>query len=488
MENNFNVAILTEVGECIGFGHLSRCLSVFQVFVEKKIIPNLVVNLKGNVEKAVFPETTKFYDWSIEKAQLKADIQNVDIVIIDSYIANQELYEEITDIVSTCVYFDDFDRINYPKGIVINGALNAEEIDYPKNDHIKYLLGIEYQPFRKAFWNIENRFINIDIENILITLGANDSYNLIPQISEILKVIIPNAQRNVLLSKLSPNYAELIKKTDDKFKIFSDLNENDVKDLMFKSDIAICAGGQTLYECLVTGLPTIAVKTADNQSKNIEGFIKHNLIYYGGNWDDNNLICRIESIIKNELSYQNRQDINLRVKEVIVSNGSKNIVKRILKSHTESCLTVRKVISEDVINIFNLANDNVVRENSFNQDKIIFENHLKWFNARIVDPNTLFLVIEVKGKFSGQIRYDINGDVATINISIVDSFRGLSVGEIAIKKSIKKLQQIYSNIVKIDAFVKTSNVSSKIVFEKAGFILDNVNKEIKGSYKYIYFL
>lgn len=487
MANNFNVAILTEVGEGIGFGHLSRCISVFQVFVEKKIIPNLVVNLKGNVDQAVFPENTKFYDWSIEKAQLKEDLQNIDIVIIDSYIANQELYEEISDIVSNCVYFDDFNRINYPKGIVINGAINAENIAYPKNKNIKFLLGKKYQPFRKAFWRVETRIINDNIENILITVGANDSFNIIPNISNKIKTLLPNTTINVLISTNSSNYEAIAKNQNENYKLHRDLDEFSVKNLMLSCDLGICAGGQTLYECVATRLPSIAINIAENQTNNINGLLKFDLIYYAGRWDEDTFFSNFESILTNDVTSQNRHKMFERINEFIETNGSNKIIKEIIKSYTESKLFIRKATSEDVINIFNLANDDVVRANSFNQDKILFENHLKWFNAKIVDKNTLFLIIELKGYFAGQIRYDINGNEATINISIVDSVRGLSVGEIAIKESLKMLQQIHNNISKVNAFVKISNISSKIVFEKAGFIIDNVDRDIKGSYKFIYF-
>lgn len=488
MKNDFNVVILTEIGKGIGFGHFSRCLSVFQAFVAKKSIPHLVINLKGDVNKSIFPENTKFYDWSVEKAQLKADLQNTDIVIIDSYITNQELYKEISDIVSTCVYFDDFNRINYPKGIVINGAINAENIVYPNVGYIKYLLGKEYQPFRKSFWNIENRIINNHIKNILITVGANDSFNIIPNLSNKIKTLLPNTIINVLISKDSSNYYEIAKNQDDKYKLFSDLDELSVKNLMLRCDLGICAGGQTLYECVATRLPSIAINIAENQTNNINGLLNYDLIHYVGRWNEETFFSNFESILKNDVTFQKRKEMTNKITQVVETSGSKKIIKEILKSFTETNIKIRKATYEDALNLFNLANDDVVRANSFNQDKIIFENHLKWFNSKIIDPNTLFLIIELKNLFSGQIRYDINGDEATINISIVDSVRGLSVGEIAIKESLKTLKQFHKNIIKINAFVKHNNISSKIVFEKAGFILDNVDKEIKGSYKYIYFL
>ena len=38
------VCILTEGSAKLGFGHISRCISLYQAFEEKKIIPCLIIN------------------------------------------------------------------------------------------------------------------------------------------------------------------------------------------------------------------------------------------------------------------------------------------------------------------------------------------------------------------------------------------------------------------------------------------------------------
>ena len=38
---------------------------------------------------------------------------------------------------------------------------------------------------------------------------------------------------------------------------------------------------------------------------------------------------------------------------------------------------IENATSKDIKDIFELSNDNVVRKNSINQDKIIWENHVK---------------------------------------------------------------------------------------------------------------
>ena len=43
------VFIITEGGKNIGFGHITRCLSLYQAFEEKGILPKFIINnLGGN--------------------------------------------------------------------------------------------------------------------------------------------------------------------------------------------------------------------------------------------------------------------------------------------------------------------------------------------------------------------------------------------------------------------------------------------------------
>jgi spore coat polysaccharide biosynthesis predicted glycosyltransferase SpsG len=44
-------------------------------------------------------------------------------------------------------------------------------------------------------------------------------------------------------------------------------------ELMVKSDLAITAAGQTIYELLATQTPFIPIKVIENQENNVNGFI-----------------------------------------------------------------------------------------------------------------------------------------------------------------------------------------------------------------------
>jgi spore coat polysaccharide biosynthesis predicted glycosyltransferase SpsG len=72
------------------------------------------------------------------------EIGEADVALVDSYLADRKLYEEVYGMVHCAVYFDDTQRLDYPKGIVINGAIGAEKRRYPKREGVTYSLGIDY--------------------------------------------------------------------------------------------------------------------------------------------------------------------------------------------------------------------------------------------------------------------------------------------------------------------------------------------------------
>lgn len=134
-------------------------------------------------------------------------------------------------------------------------------------------------------------------------------------------------------------------------------------------------------------------------------------------------------------------------------------------------------IIEDMKDVFNLSNDELVRKNSFNQDKILWKNHQNWFKNKISDSNCIFYVIKDQdNNLISQVRFDKQGDEADISISISPKFRGKGLGSKILKVTSEKVIN-ENSLKKINAYVKIENAVSKIAFEKAGYILQEEDAE-----------
>ncbi len=79
------------------------------------------------------------------------------------------------------------------------------------------------------------------------------------------------------------------------------------------------------------------------------------------------------------------------------------------------------------------------------------------------------MIINIDEVFAGQVRFDFNGDSATISISIKKPFRGLGLGNLLLEKSIHYLKIKFPYIKIIKAYIKENNKKSLKLFENMGF-------------------
>lgn len=191
------VFIITEGNAVTGYGHLTRCLAIYQGFEERNIVPEMIVNCDSNGGKILGNIKLSIYDWISDNNKLLNQVNGADIAIIDSYLADLQLYQKISKSVPMAVYIDDNVRLEYPPGIIINGTIGAENLPYKKDDQHEYLLGLDYTPLRKAFWDIPERKNNDLITNVLITIGGSDIQGITFQILNRLIAVFPDFNYHV---------------------------------------------------------------------------------------------------------------------------------------------------------------------------------------------------------------------------------------------------------------------------------------------------
>jgi UDP-2,4-diacetamido-2,4,6-trideoxy-beta-L-altropyranose hydrolase len=327
--SEMKICILTEGGKNIGFGHIARCTSIYQAFEEIGIVPEFIVNGDETVEDLLRDKNCKVFDWLNEQKMLFANVKNPDIVFIDSYLTDYELYENVSELVKIAVYFDDDIRIKYPKGFVLNGAVCAEQMPYPKRTGVTYLLGVQYAPLRKEFWDVPAKSIRADIETIMLTFGGMDIHGVTSKVLRLLVDSHPELHKKVIIAKCFQNIAEIEKLKDNNTELIYYPDAAGMKEIMLESDIAISAGGQTLYELARIGVPTIGVCVAQNQLQSVEGWEKSGFLKYVGWYNDENLEQRLVSSLSYLMSKRVRMHRSKIAREIIDGQGCKRIISAI---------------------------------------------------------------------------------------------------------------------------------------------------------------
>jgi len=443
--------VFTESGQEYGYGHFYRCMALAGSFLGRGVATDFYI--KGTV-----PENTDDFfvlekDWTADNEFIKNTVIGYDFVIIDSYTAYSEIYT-IASRNSVCIFLDDYNRISYPEGLVVNGAVSAVRSVYPENFGTEYLLGSRYALLRGEFLDISPKIINENIRNILITLGGTDNHNLIEKILSVATRKFPEACLNVVSNSSGISGNNIF--------LYNNLSSPEMKRLMSEADLAISAAGQTLNELAVCGVPTLAFKIADNQSENLKGWVESGFI------DKETDLISLEADLRGITETKTRELRSLAGQQTIDGKGADRVVKTAFKRRLSGEMIVWEAQADDITDLFHLANDREVRQNSFNSDPIPFDDHKKWLDSIIISDTSYLYIFRISGRFIGQVRFDIKEHETVTGISINSDFRGLGVGKVMLERALEKITD-KSITLPVTAYIKENNTASVKIFESAGY-------------------
>ncbi|EMY61090.1 hypothetical protein [Leptospira terpstrae] len=275
--------IFTEALKETGLGHLGRCTALAEILLEKGCNDvSIVIDTDNSFPDwsysfPVYKENWKdiqtleklFTEFSIEKSE-----KNL-VVYIDSYLAPVSIYEELNKYSQELVCIDDYHRISYPLGsTILNPGFPGLFINYDKSKY-KVITGknevLLRTPFRESF---ETPKRNHPPCKVLITLGGSDPHLYSEVFLNLLCKEFPDLEKHLVIGPGFLNGKELVSLSDSNTSLYKNLSALEMRDLMLKMDFAITAGGQTTYELDRCGVPMLMIKTAENQSGNIRGFVE----------------------------------------------------------------------------------------------------------------------------------------------------------------------------------------------------------------------
>lgn len=324
------VVIRADANSKIGMGHVMRCLSVADALVKrgeevlfvtaddtpvplltKKGIPYRVLHTDYADMEAELPKLWNALSElpqgpGVPEAALP---QRNTFILVDSYYVTEKYLAALKKRITT-IYMDDIYAFSYPVDMLINYNIYGEEMGYEKDAAFadtKLLLGANYVPLREEFLAGEQQRTAAD-GGILITTGGSDSFNLAGQLlMEAMKYdALKEKEYHVVSGSLNLHIGELQALAQKHENIHIHCNVTNMAELMAESEIALSAGGSTLYELCAMGVPVIAFSFAENQERLVQTFVKRGIAQYGGNYrtDGNkmiqNTIAGLETLLEDE--------------------------------------------------------------------------------------------------------------------------------------------------------------------------------------------
>ncbi len=288
------VLILTECGVDIGFGHLTRCLSMADAFRNAGMDAEVWVEADQSLERVlpehVFPDDVRRVHWYGLPDNLQAKAAGAYGVLMDSFKIGADQIERISDLNRRTAVIDDAPRRQYFSGVVIDWTIGAEHFAFPaRNAGALYLLGSTYCALRPEFMRIPAREFGDAPRSLLVTFGGSDIRSLTAPVVAMLQREFPALEKLVVAG---PGISKLaLDSTDDHNTTFHTAVSGDLmQTLMARADIAVCGGGQTLYELASQGLPPVFTGIVDDQKDDIRGFTRAGYGIDVGSWQRPDLL------------------------------------------------------------------------------------------------------------------------------------------------------------------------------------------------------
>lgn len=204
---------------------------------------------------------------------------NANVILVDSYYVT-DAYLEGLKAFGRVALLDDLGEHRFPADCIINYNAYADRSRYESlygNEEICLVLGCRYAPVRDQFLN-RGYQVRSEVKKVLITTGGGDADNIAGQILD--RIGEENREYYLVSGQFNPYFRELkeLEKHSPNVHILHNVAE--MGDLMEMCDLAITAGGSTLYELAAVGVPFLCFSYAENQEalteyigeKNIAGF------------------------------------------------------------------------------------------------------------------------------------------------------------------------------------------------------------------------
>jgi len=471
------IAIRADGNSQIGLGHIHRTLALanylkdyfsitFYLYQADKLVMDLITKHGFLLESIVAADYN-------QPENFIRDLDNNTIIVLDGYQFKTDYQKAIKAQGYKLVAIDDLNEWLNVADVVINHAYAGIKSDYKVSSDSVLLGGLKYAIIKQELFNVKRHTDRKRNLNVLVCIGGTDPDNYSERI---IKELLSSTDKNISLltyplNKRFNELTDLAETNSNRLKLHHSLNTNELIELIQNNDIAILQPSNIALEAAAIGICIALVQTAENQKH-----IKQTLLdsSCASNLDLNHISDFINNVT---IKHINEQISN----QAQLLDGKSGL--RYINEFNQLALTARKVNADDVKLIYDWNNDPVTRANSYNQNSILFEDHLKWFMNKIGDPQSVFLMLEFDNNPAGCVRIDNKSEENVIGITVAPEFRGKKLATPMLNLATAEYFKVFPKNV-ITAYIKKTNEPSLKSFVGAGFkAIDEGNYFGAWSYK-----
>ena len=409
-----------------GSGHLMRALALAQGLKEaggEAVFLSYCESeaLLGRIKKEGFRIYASERPTGIETAKDILRKESPGWAVLDGYSFASDFQKEIKDMGLRLLVVDDFAHLeHYHADIILNQNYGAETFKYDAEPYTRILAGTKYVLLRKEFlkYRGHKRAIPDIAKKLLITLGGADPGNHTLKVMRAVNLIERPLRVKVVVGASNPNFDSIKTKAGrGRHKIEILKGVEDMAPLMAWADVAVSAGGTTVWELAFMGVPSLLCIIADNQENSVNA-LSEGGVFASLGWlkdrTEKETASALEAVIKGKPL---RQKMHEKANALVDGKGVYRVISEMKGLPEKTAFSLKRdfefenlkfinfinLSPEEKRTVLNWRNSDDIRRWMFTDRIISEEEHLGFIEGLKRDENNFYWMALVDDAPSGVV-------------------------------------------------------------------------------------
>lgn len=450
-------------------GHLFDVIESYNFRLLRLSIP--VFSTKGSLVHAHWLGGTQEED-SQQTLSVLTTIGKADWLIVDHYALDIVWESAMREIADHIMVIDDLADRGHDCDVLLDQNLQLADFDarYEKlvPNHCKQLLGPKYALLRPEFLQAQtcNKSRVAETLRVFVFFGSSDLTNeTVKTLRSIQQLGRTGITTDLVVGYANPYQEEIAEICTHIENIKVHRQVKNMAKMMAGADIAIGAGGITMWERCSLGLPSIVMSVAENQQAGCEAAARQGAIVYLGasaSVGEDLLLAAMRVLVAAPAFLQS---ISLKSAALVDGKGVIRVARQLLGSK----MILRRATPSDCESIFHWRDAEETRKFSNTTSRISLQDHRAWYRNVLDNNDQQLLIGELDKQPVGVLRIDRDGKRAVVSVYLVPGNYGKGFGGQIIEQGIAWVKLHWAELVCLEAIIKDENKVSKSVFLEAGF-------------------
>lgn len=488
------VLIRADASPRIGGGHIVRCLALADALVARgarvgfacAALPDTLANRIVRAGHRLYRLTevhgllADSDDWDAsvlapdgqraDAAQALDAAGAVDWVVLDHYRLDAAWLDAFAQSGSRRLVIDDLANRSLSCELLVDQTLGRDPAAYHGlvQPACRLLTGAHFALLRPDFAAArpaalrrrrENR-----VERLLVSLGTTDIGGVTLAVTEALLAADLGCAIDVVLMPGATSLAGVRSLAASHPALSVHVDPPDLTALLAAADIAVGAPGTSAWERCCLGLPTVILPLAANQRDVARSLAGAEAAFVVDGVSA--IVPAIRLLIDDPAA---RARMIAAAFAVTDGQGTARVATAMLDAPAGMVkLAIRAASEADAELAWSWRNDPGVRAVSKGTTPIPWNDHSRWFAARLADADTRLYVLEAADRAVALVRFDGVGEEALVSIMVDPAARGGGIGRNALGLACAKYQDEQPDHDLV-AEIGAANAASAAIFRATGF-------------------